>query len=167
MGFAMPSIWASRLYFAVIAVLAVAAFASGTACTRWGQPGPVPPTIAPLSTLYVNPNTGSDTSGNGSLSKPYKTLTKAIEVLASAKRLASSGVTIKLASGDYDATKGEKFPIVVPTDVTIVGTNFGSGPGGGRSSTVSARIRFLKRPFERRRAAPIRRSRSLRAWLST
>jgi Protein of unknown function (DUF1565) len=127
----MPSIWASRLYFAVIAVLGMAAFASGTACTRWGQPGPVPPTLAPLSKLFVNPSTGSDSSGNGSEAKPYKTLTKAIEVLSSAKRISNSGVTIGLAIGDYDANKGEKFPIVVPTDVTIVGTNFGTGPRGG------------------------------------
>lgn len=127
----MPSAWASRLYFAVVAVLALAAFASGTACTRWGQPGPAPPTFAPLMTLYVNPVSGSDTSGNGSQNKPYKTLTKAIAVLASSKRLSNNGVTINLASGDYSVTNGEKFPIVVPTNVSIIGSNFGSGPKNG------------------------------------
>jgi hypothetical protein len=127
----MPSTWASRLYFAVIAVLAVAAFASGTACTRWGQPGPTPPTLAPLTAVFVNPILGSDSSGNGTSTKPYKTLTKAIAVVATAKRLAMNGVTITLAAGDYDVANGEKFPIVVPTDVSITGSNFGSGARNG------------------------------------
>jgi hypothetical protein len=127
----MPSTWASRLYFAVIAVLAVAAFASGTACTRWGQPGPTPPTLAPLIAVFVNPSLGSDSSGNGTQTKPYKTLTKAIAVVASAKRLSGNGVTITLATGDYDVANGEKFPIVVPTGVTINGSNFGSGARNG------------------------------------
>jgi hypothetical protein len=35
-----------------------------------------------------------------------------------------------LTPGDYDAANGEKFPIVVPTDVTITGPNFGSPKNG-------------------------------------
>jgi len=127
----MQSPWFARLFFAVVSALALAGIVSGTACTRWGQPGPVTPTIAPLMALYVDANNGSDTSGNGSLAKPYKTLTKAVAVLASAKSLSPMGVTITLASGDYDAANGEKFPIVVPTSVTISGPNFGSSPKNG------------------------------------
>jgi hypothetical protein len=127
----MQSAWLSRLFFAVVAVVAVAGIVSGTACTRWGKPGPVPPTIVPLSAIYVDPHSGSDTTGNGSLAKPYKTLTKAVAVLAASKNRSSSGVTITLASGDYVAANGEKFPIVVPASVTINGTNFGMGPAGG------------------------------------
>lgn len=110
--------------------MAVAGLLGGTACTRWGQPGPITPTLQPLSSIYVDANTGSDTMGNGSVNKPYKSLTKAVELLASAKSLASS-VTIFLASGDYDAANGELFPIVVPTNVTITGSNYGSGPTRG------------------------------------
>jgi hypothetical protein len=127
----MQSGWFARLFFAVVAVLAVAAVVSGTACTRWGQPGPVTPTLAPLSALFVNPNTGSDTSGNGSQSKPYKTLTKAVAVLAAASQLSPSGVSITLYAGVYDAAGGEKFPIVIPTGVSISGPNFGSSPKNG------------------------------------
>lgn len=127
----MQSAWFSRLFFAVVAGLAAGAMLSGTACTRWGKPGPVPPTIAPLSSIYVNPSSGSDTTGNGSTTKPYKTLTKAVTVLAASKVFAPSGVTIFLANGTYSAAGGEKFPIVVPTNVTISGTNYGMGTGAG------------------------------------
>ena len=127
----MQSRWFTRLFFAVVAALAAAGVVSGTACTRWGQPGPVTPTVAPLVSIYVNAVTGSDTSGNGSLTKPYKTLTKAVAVLTSSKSLSPSGVTVNLASGDYDVANGEKFPIVIPTNVSIAGANFGSGPKSG------------------------------------
>ena len=127
----MQGRWFARLFFAVIGALAVAGVISGTACTRWGQPGPIVPTVAPLASIYVDASTGSDTTGNGSASKPYKTLTKAVEVLTSTKVFAPSGVVITLGSGDYDAANGEKFPIVIPTNVTITGTHYGSGPKSG------------------------------------
>lgn len=125
----MSRAWASRFFFSVVAVLAVAALMSGTACTRWGQPSAVPATLSPLSSINVNPTTGSDTSGNGSPTKPYKTLTKAVDVLETAK-LASS-VTINLADGDYTAANGEKFPIVIPKAVNILGSSFGTGARNG------------------------------------
>jgi Protein of unknown function (DUF1565) len=127
----MRGIWVSRLFFAVVAVLAIAGIASGTACTRWGQPGPITPTLAPISQLYVDPHTGSDSSGNGSQTKPYKTLTKAVAVVTAAKSLSPNGVTIFLSNGEYVARNGEVFPIVLPRDVTITGTNYGRGPHSG------------------------------------
>lgn len=127
----MSRAWASRFFFSVVAAMALAALMSGTACTRWGKPGAIPPTLTPLSAIYVNPTTGSDSSGNGTQTKPYKTLTKAVEVLAMSKSLAPNGVTINLSNGDYTAANGEKFPIVVPTAVTITGMNFGTGPHTG------------------------------------
>jgi hypothetical protein len=127
----MQRTWISRLFFAVVAALAVAGTLTGTACTRWGHAGPVPPTLAPLSAIYVDAVNGSDTSGNGSQLKPYKTLTKAIDVLASSKSLSDAGVTIHLENGDYNAANGEKFPIVVPTSVTIDGTTLSTGPKHG------------------------------------
>jgi len=123
--------WMSRLFFATVAGLAVAGVLSGTACTKWGKAGPIPPTITPLSSIYVDPTIGSDSTGNGSASKPYKTLTKAVVVLGSAKIPPGSSVTIYLSGGDYTASNGEKFPIVVPTSVTISGANFGGGPRAG------------------------------------
>lgn len=111
--------------------MALAALISGTACTRWGKPGAIPPTLTPLTSIYVNPATGSDSSGNGTPTKPYKTLTKAVDVLAMSKSLSPNGVTINLSNGDYTAANGEKFPIVVPKSVTIMGMSFGHGAGKG------------------------------------
>jgi hypothetical protein len=103
----------------------------GTGCTKWGKPGPVPPTIVPLSQLYVSPSTGSDTTGNGSLTKPYKSFTKALGVLEASQNNSPAGVTIYLAAGDYNVQNGEIFPIVIPANVTVDGTNYGSGPKSG------------------------------------
>jgi Protein of unknown function (DUF1565) len=127
----MQSGWCARLFFAIVATMAVAGVVSGTACTRWGQPGPTVPTVAPLSNIYVDANTGSDTSGNGSQTNPYKTLTKAVEVLDTAKSLSPSGVTITLSGGNYRAANGEKFPIVMLKSAAIVGTNYGTGVRSG------------------------------------
>ena len=127
----MQSGWFARFFFAIVAALAVGGVVGGTACTRWGQPGPVPPSLAPISTLNVNSATGSDTTGNGSANKPYKSLTKAVAVLTSAKNLNPQGVTINLANGDYNAANGEQFPIVISKSVSIQGANFGHGPATG------------------------------------
>ncbi|HYL27641.1 MAG TPA: DUF1565 domain-containing protein, partial [Candidatus Nitrosotalea sp.] len=125
----MRSCWIARLFFLAIAVLAVSGILSGTACTRWGQPGPAVPSLAPLSTLYVDAKLGSDATGNGTQAKPYKTLTKAIAVVVAAKVIAPypPGVQINLASGDYNAANGETFPIFVPKNVTIMGANYNAG----------------------------------------
>ena len=127
----MRSAWFSRLFFVVVAVVALGGVLSGTGCTRWGQPGPITPTLAPISALFVDANSGSDTSGNGSQLKPYKTLTKAVGVIASSKNLSTTGVTITLLRGDYNAANGEKFPIVIPTSVTLSGPNFTGDPRSG------------------------------------
>ncbi|MBV8530487.1 MAG: hypothetical protein JO104_04150, partial [Candidatus Eremiobacteraeota bacterium] len=55
----MQNRWFARLFFASVAAIAVAGVVSGTACTRWGQPTPITPTVGPLTKLFVNPNTGS------------------------------------------------------------------------------------------------------------
>jgi hypothetical protein len=128
----MRNPWLTRLFFALVGVMAVAGLLSGTACTRWGQPGPISPTLAPISTIFVNAKTGSDTSGNGSSPRPYRTITKALDVAATSKAVSSTGVTIDLASGDYTAANGEIFPLVLPKDVVeILGSNYGSGPTAG------------------------------------
>ena len=127
----MQSAWLSRLFFAVVAAMAIGAVISGAACTRYGQPGPVVPTTTPLSTIAVDAVNGNDTTGNGGPNKPYKTLTKAVLVLTTSKLRSPNGVTISLASGDYNAANGETFPIVVPRTVTINGSNYSAGLRGG------------------------------------
>lgn len=127
----MRSDWAARLFFAIVGAMAIAGVVSGTACTRWSHPGPIVPTIPPLSAIYVDPVNGSDTSGNGSMNSPYKTLTKAVAVLNAAKSISAGGVTINLLPGDYDRANGEIFPIVVGKTVSIMGSNYGSGIRSG------------------------------------
>lgn len=127
----MHRAWFSRLFFVTVAATAVAVMLGGTACTKWGKPGPVPPTIVPLSQIYVSPASGSDTTGNGSMTKPYKSFTKALAVLEASKNNAPAGVTIYLAAGDYNVHNGEIFPIVIPANVTVDGTGYGSGPKSG------------------------------------
>ena len=64
-------------------------------------------------TLYVNPQIGKDAAA-GNSQNPYKTLTRALVA-------ASSGTTIQLAPGTYNAAGGEIFPLVVPTGVMVLG----------------------------------------------
>ncbi|HEX3670866.1 MAG TPA: DUF1565 domain-containing protein [Candidatus Cybelea sp.] len=126
----MQSGWFARLFFAVVGVLAVAGLVSGTACTRWGQPGPVTPTVGPLPAIWVDPVHGSDSTGNGNESKPYRTLTKALAVFESAKQVTSQFL-INLEPGSYTAANGEIFPIVIPKSVALKGMNYGHGPQSG------------------------------------
>lgn len=131
----MHSAWLSRAFFALVAAVGIAGLLSGIGCTRYGKPGPIPPTLAPLSTIYVDAKTGSDTSGNGSQSNPYKSLTKAVAVLTASKSLSHTGVTITLSAGNYGAANGERFPIAIPSSVsvpiTITGSNYGISPASG------------------------------------
>ncbi len=125
--------WLSRVFFLIVAGAALAGLLGGVACTRRGKSSPIPPTASPLTTIEVNPATGSDTTGNGTADKPYKTLTKAVAVV---KGLTTQGLTIQLATGNYNAANGEVFPIVVPVGTSIVGTAYGSGPFRNQGSFV-------------------------------
>jgi hypothetical protein len=131
----MHSAWLPRAFFLLVAALGVTGLVSGVGCTRYGKPGPIPPTLTPLSAIYVDAKTGSDTSGNGSQSNPYKSLTKAVAVLTASKSLSTSGVAINLSAGNYDAANGEKFPIAIPVTVkvpiTITGSSYGMSPASG------------------------------------
>ena len=76
---------------------------------------------APFPLLYVNPSTGND-SASGSQGTPLKTITKAIQQ-------ATAGSSIRLMPGTYSAATGEVFPLVVPSNVTIVGDENQKGKG--------------------------------------
>lgn len=116
--------WLTRLLFLLLAGVAMAGVIGSAACTRRGKSTMLPPTASPLTTIDVNPATGSDTSGNGTPTKPYKTLTKAVSVASKS----TTPLTISLAPGTYNAANGEIFPIVIPTGMSVAGTGYGSGP---------------------------------------
>jgi parallel beta-helix repeat protein len=71
--------------------------------------------------LYVNPITGND-SASGSQVTPLKTITKATQQ-------ATAGSSIRLMPGTYSAATGEVFPLVVPSNVTVVGDESQKGKG--------------------------------------
>ena len=73
------------------------------------------------STLYVNPQTGKD-AGAGNSQSPFKTLTRALAA-------ASTGTTIQLSAGTYNASGGEVFPLVVPAGVMLLGHEPSKGKG--------------------------------------
>ncbi|MBD1811258.1 DUF1565 domain-containing protein [Microcoleus vaginatus DQ-U2] len=74
-----------------------------------------------MATLYVNPQTGSD-SAAGTQSAPFKTIARAIA-------RAASESTIQLAPGIYSAASGEKFPLEIPSGVKVVGNETNKGRG--------------------------------------
>ena len=76
---------------------------------------------APSNLLYVNPSTGND-SASGSQATPLKTITKATQQ-------ATAGSSIRLMPGTYSAATGEVFPLVVPSNVTVVGDESQKGKG--------------------------------------
>ncbi|NER31300.1 MAG: DUF1565 domain-containing protein, partial [Symploca sp. SIO1C4] len=71
------------------------------------------------TTLYVNPTTGNDSS-SGHSSSPLKTLTKALQSV-------TAPTTIHLAAGTYRATGGERFPLLIPSGVIVVGQEANKG----------------------------------------
>ncbi|MBE9177518.1 S-layer homology domain-containing protein [Oculatella sp. LEGE 06141] len=71
--------------------------------------------------LYVNSSTGNDNAA-GNQTNPYKTITRALQQ-------ATTGTTIQLGAGTYGIGTGERFPIVVPAGVTILGNEATKGSG--------------------------------------
>lgn len=83
--------------------------------------------VTAAKTLFVDPVGGQDTS-DGSQAAPLRTLGKAVT-------LAASGDTIHLAAGQFTPLgNGDKFPITVPSGITIEGTLNASG---GKATVLS------------------------------
>lgn len=114
---------ASLIFFAALIV----GLAGTQGCTRRGSNIPAAPTPTPQTVFFVDPSKGSDSSGNGTQSKPYRTITKALTVV---KKDANTGLSVALGPGYYSSSSGEVFPIVVPTGVTITGTYTGRPKSG-------------------------------------
>jgi parallel beta-helix repeat protein len=64
--------------------------------------------------IYVNPLSGNDERGRGSLQSPFKTITQAL-------MLAQPKTTIVLAAGTYSKETGEEFPLILKSNVVIQG----------------------------------------------
>lgn len=78
--------------------------------------------VASQTQLFVNPTRGNDSSGDGSESAPFKTITQAL-------RQAKPNTTIRLSPGTYSAETGESFPLMLKPQVTLQGDASSRGRG--------------------------------------
>ncbi|BAU66974.1 hypothetical protein STA3757_43800 [Stanieria sp. NIES-3757] len=69
--------------------------------------------------IYVNSQAGND-GAEGSQQSPLKTITQALQK-------ALPNTTIALAPGTYSEKTGEKFPLIIKTNVTLQGASGGQG----------------------------------------
>ncbi len=78
------------------------------------------------SRIYVNA-AGSDTTGTGSIWRPYRSITMALY-------RSTTNQTIYVGAGQYNFASGERFPLHVPTGIIISGagsdSTFVTSPGG-------------------------------------
>jgi PKD repeat protein len=66
--------------------------------------------------LYVDANSGSDATGDGTQGNPYKTITKAVDMADAGGRC----LTIHVAAGIYNGSLGENFPLFL-SNIVLVG----------------------------------------------
>lgn len=100
------------------------------------QPGSDNPTLTPKApvpttgqVIYVNPETGSDSTEAGTSAVPLKTITAALNQ-------AQPGTIIQLAPGKYTSDSGEVFPLTIKSGVILRGDESSKGQnivitGGG------------------------------------
>ncbi len=78
------------------------------------------------SVIYVNAATGNNSTGTGSVSAPFKTITKALSVSA------VEGDSIKVAPGTYNTSLGETFPIEMLSGRKLIGVS------GAKATVIDA-----------------------------
>jgi hypothetical protein len=82
-----------------------------------------------LTVIHVSAGTGSDATGTGCVTRPFKSISHAVDV-------APDGMTVLAAPGVYDEANGESFPIELFRGLSLVGESrettiirMTSGPG--------------------------------------
>ncbi|NES87563.1 MAG: DUF1565 domain-containing protein [Moorea sp. SIO2B7] len=105
-----------KIYFSLVLATTVPFFLDTSASA---QPSPDEGTTgeqtpSTKNIIYVNSWTGNDQIGQGNQRSPFKTITHALKV-------AQPKTVILLAPGIYDTQTGEKFPLLLKSDVTIEG----------------------------------------------
>ena len=103
----------------------------------------VTPAPANATVIYVNPETGSDTTGAGnSATTPYKTITYALNQ-------AEPGTVIQLAPGNYSSETGEVFPLTLKQGVTLRG----NPATKGENTVISGGGNYISPTFARQNVA--------------
>ncbi len=75
---------------------------------------------AAASDYYVSAGGGSDDTGDGTTGNSWQTITFALT------QITGSGHTVHVATGTYDTTLGETFPILIKNGVSLVGAGMDS-----------------------------------------
>ncbi len=106
-------------FFLVFSLLGLSSGAIAQEVLSSSAPGeiarkPSPQEFIKINLLHVNPTTGNDLQGNGTLETPYKTITQAL-------KLAQPNTVILLAPGTYSNRSGEQFPLILKPDVILQG----------------------------------------------
>lgn len=89
--------------------------------------------------ILVHPQKGQDLTGNGTASKPFRTVSHALA-------LATPGTTIVLQPGIYSTSSGEKFPWIVKSGITLKGNEAQQGQGVVVTGGAPFRSPFLLNP---------------------
>lgn len=95
----------------------------GSAATSGVQcPSGVTPPAGLNPDIIVSAATGSNATATGTCIAPYQTIYEAVSA-------SQAGDVIWVAPGRYDEALGEVFPLMIPTDVTLVGDVANKGMG--------------------------------------
>ncbi len=100
--------------------------------------------ISQVQALFVNPNMGDDTTGNGKQESPLRTITRALEI-------AQGNTTIVLSKGIYTTETGEQFPLILKPGISIQG----DPRSQGRGITIQGGGDYLSRFFGSKNATII------------
>jgi hypothetical protein len=79
--------------------------------------------------IYVDAVNGSDATGTGAATAPYKSIRRALTT-------AGFGSVVRVLPGTYDAANGEVFPLIPGIGTTIIGTERNGATGRQRLSHV-------------------------------
>jgi len=93
-------------------------------------------TISQINQSFVNPSTGNDKTGDGSISAPWRTISQALEA-------STSNSIIILSPGTYSAQSGEVFPLILKPGIAIQGNINNKG----QTVTITGGGEFLSRRF--------------------
>ncbi len=93
-------------------------------------------TISQINQSFVNPSTGNDKTGNGSMIAPWRTISQALAA-------SQSNTVIILSPGIYSVKTGEVFPLILKPGVAIQGDISNKG----KTVTIAGGGQYLSRRF--------------------
>ena len=105
-----------------LSFLAIASLTQGAIAQTVAVPQPAQLTSQAQQVLLIHPTQGNDQTADGSQARPFRTLTRALQI-------AQSGSVLLLSPGTYSAESGETFPLRLKPGVTLQGDPTVTGQG--------------------------------------